>query len=102
MMHLPMGSEQSYPTSTPDGSDRPIACASCTLSKSGQNYAQIEKRGWLSYSRRQYKVSVPLKKKRCPTAYQRLKKRNCLPFLWRLYDHKFTRHFQSSSAQIHQ
>ena len=33
------------------------------------------------YSRRQYKVSVPLKKKRCPTAYQHLKKRNRLPFL---------------------
>ena len=41
------------------------------------------------YSRRQYKVSVPLKKNRCPTAYQRLKKRNCLPFLRRLYDHNF-------------
>ena len=27
------------------------------------------------YSRRQYKVSVPLKKNRCPTAYQRLKKK---------------------------
>ena len=26
------------------------------------------------YSRRQYKVSVPLKKNRCPTAYQRFKK----------------------------
>ena len=50
MMHLPMGLEQSYPTSThPDGSDRPIAYASCTLSISEQNYAQIEKRGWLSY-----------------------------------------------------
>ena len=41
------------------------------------------------YSRRQYKVSVPLKKTRCPTAYQRLKKRNRLPFLRRLYDHNF-------------
>ena len=42
-----------------------------------------------AYSRRQYKVSVPLKKTRCPTAYQRLKKRNRLPFLRRLYDHNF-------------
>ena len=41
------------------------------------------------YSRRQYKVSIPLKKNCCPTAYQRLKKRNCLPFLRRLYDHNF-------------
>ena len=41
------------------------------------------------YSRRQYKVSVPLKKTRCPTAYQRLKKRNRLPFLRRLYAHNF-------------
>ena len=43
----------------------------------------------LSYSRRQYKVSVPLKKNRCPTAYQRLKKRNHLPLLRRLYAHNF-------------
>ena len=42
-----------------------------------------------TYSRRQYKVSVPLKKNRCPTAYQRFKKRNRLPFLRRLYDHNF-------------
>ena len=35
-------------------------------------------------SRRQYKVSVPLKKRSCPTAFQRFKKRNCLPFLRRL------------------
>ena len=41
------------------------------------------------YSRYQYKVSVPLKKTRCPTAYQRLKKRNRLPCLRRLYDHNF-------------
>ena len=43
----------------------------------------------MRYSRRQYKVSVPLKKTRCPTAYQRLKKRNRLPFLRRLYDDNF-------------
>ena len=36
---------------------------------------------FLIYSRRQYKVSLPSKKTCCPTAYQRFKKRNCLPFL---------------------
>ena len=41
------------------------------------------------YSRLQYKVSIPLKKTRCPTAYQRFKKRNRLPFLRRLYGHNF-------------
>ena len=34
----------------------------------------LETYGTAMYSRRQYKVSVPLKKKRYPTAYQRLKK----------------------------
>ena len=42
-----------------------------------------------AYSRRQYKVSVPLKENRCPTAYQRLKKCNRLPFLRRLYAQNF-------------
>ena len=41
------------------------------------------------YSMRQYKVSVPLKKTLCPTVYQRLKKRNRLLFLRRLYAHNF-------------
>ena len=41
------------------------------------------------FSRHQYKVSVPLKKTRCPMAYKRLIKRNHLPFLRRLYDHNF-------------
>ena len=54
----------------------------------------------LNYSRRQYKVSVPLKKNRCPTAYQRLKKRNRFYGVYMLTI--FTRHFLSNSAQIHQ
>ena len=48
----------------------------------------------ITYSRRQYKVSVPLKKTRCPTAYQRFKKR------YRFYGVYtvtiFTRHFLST------
>ena len=54
----------------------------------------------MSYSRRQYKVSVPLKKKHCPTAYQRLKKRNRLPFYGVYMLTIFTRYFLSNSAQI--
>ena len=50
-----------------------------------------------NYSRRQYKVSVPLKKNRCPTAYQRLKKRYCFYGVYMLTI--FTRHFPSNSAQ---
>ena len=50
-----------------------------------------------NYSRREYKFSVPLKKTRCPTAYQRLKKRNRFNGVYTLTI--FTRHFPSNSAQ---
>ena len=50
-----------------------------------------------NYSRRQYKVSVPLKKNRCPTASQRLKKRYRFYGVYTLTI--FTRHFPSNSAQ---
>ena len=43
----------------------------------------------ITYSRRQYKVSILLKKTRCPTSYQR--------FLRRLYDHNFYAPFSVKS-----
>ena len=54
------------------------------------------------YSRRQYKVSVPFKKNRCPMASQRFKTVTVYRFD-RVYTVTiFTRHFLSNSAQIHQ
>ena len=51
------------------------------------------------YSRRQYKVSLPLKKTRCPTAYQRLKNVTVYHFYGVYTLTIFTRHFPSNSAQ---
>ena len=66
--------------------------------QSGKGFHQELAHNLLEYSRRQYKVSVPLKKNHCPTACQRLKKRNRFYGVYMLTI--FTRQIHQQRAEV--